>query len=168
MFKHHIGNRVKHLRRNLGALARLPVSADPGAFGAAGMTLIEIIIVMSLIGGLMGIIVANVMSAAENARVRSAQMAFGQLRSTLTVYKLAMHHFPTTEEGLQALVDNPGHRPYWRGPYCEPELLKDPWGNAVAYESDGRSLKFISGGTDGEIGTEDDVVWPEPKPTAAE
>lgn len=81
------------------------------------------------------------------------------------MYKLAAGRFPTTEQGLAALVDRPEDVKGWRGPYVEPELLNDAWGEAIAYESDGRSLS-LSAGDDGQFGTEDDIAWPEAKTTA--
>ena len=129
----------------------------------AGMSLIEIIIVMALMGGLMVVIVGTITKSAANARVKETELAFGQLRSALQMYKLQANRYPTSEQGLKALLEKPADAKSWRGPYCEPELLKDAWGNEIQYDSDGRTLAFHSAGDDGEFGDADDVSWPEPK-----
>lgn len=82
------------------------------------------------------------------------------------MYKLQMNRYPSTELGLKALLEKPADAKGWRGPYCEPELMKDAWGTEIQYESDGRSIAFDSAGDDLEFGTADDVSWPEPKEEA--
>ena len=128
----------------------------------SGMTLIEIIVVMALVGGLMAVILGGIGAGNRNARIRSTELAFGQLRSSMQMYKLQNTKYPTTEQGLKALVENPGINT-WRGPYCEPEILKDAWGLDIQFEGDGRKMKFLSAGEDGEFGTPDDVAWPNEK-----
>lgn len=130
------------------------------------MTLIEIIIVLGLVSGLTAFIISGVMSGSKTAKVHATEMSFGQIRSTMQMYKMHNSRYPTTEQGLKALVENPGI-PTWRGPYCEPELLKDAWGGDIQYESDGRKIKFVSAGDDEHVGTEDDVMWPQDQTTAA-
>jgi general secretion pathway protein G len=126
-----------------------------------GMTLLEIIIVVALVGGLMTFIIGGIAGGTRTARERETGLAFGQLRSSLQMYKLAAGRFPTTEQGLSALVEKPSDVKGWRGPYVEPELLNDAWGVAITYESDGRKIQFTSAGDDGEFGTDDDLRWPE-------
>lgn len=134
--------------------------------GERGMSLIEIIIVMALVGSVMVVIVGQVTQAGRNARVKETELAFGQLRSSLQMFKLGNQRYPTSEQGLKALIEKPEGAKGWRGPYCEPELLKDAWGTEIQYDSDGRSLAFHSAGDDLEFGTPDDVQWPEPKEDA--
>ncbi len=162
----------KLLFKNLSNLIQRPVTGlaqDKGARGTgeAGMTLIEIIVVLALIGGIMGVVMGGIMKGTKTAKESETQLGFGQLRSSLQMYKLAMNKFPTSEQGLKALVENPG-APGWRGPYCDEEALKDAWHQEVQYESDGRQMKFMSSGDDEMFGTEDDIVWPEPKKVAAQ
>lgn len=156
-----IGNAVKSILTPFSGRGNTRGSSQ------AGMTLIEIVVVLALIGGLMGIIIGNITAGTNTAKIRETQLAFGQLRSSLQMYKLAMNKFPTTEQGLRVLVENPGISG-WRGPYCEPEILNDAWAQEIQYESDGRALKFMSMGDDGQFGTDDDIVWPEAKKVAAQ
>jgi general secretion pathway protein G len=137
-----------------------------GNNGERGMSLIEIVIVMALMGGLMVVIVSTVTKTANQAKVKETELAFNQLRSALQMYKMQVSHYPTTDLGLKALVEKPEGVKGWRGPYCEPELLKDAWGGEIQYESDGRSIAFHSAGDDEQLGTADDVSWPEPKEEA--
>lgn len=145
----------------------LTSDADTKTTRESGMTLIEIIVVLALIGGIMGVVMGGIMKGSKSAKESQTQLGFGQLRSSMQMYKLAMNKFPTTEQGLRALIENPGIAG-WRGPYCDEETLKDAWHQDVQYESDGRVMKFMSAGDDEMIGTEDDLVWPEPKKVAGQ
>jgi general secretion pathway protein G len=129
-----------------------------------GMSMIEIMIVIALIGTLMTIVVRNVMNSAESAKQDQAKIGMSMLTQDLQLYKIHNGKYPTTEQGLNALVTNPGgDARNWRGPYTEENKINDPWQNPYQYESDGRTVKIISGGSDGTVGTEDDVVYPEAK-----
>lgn len=132
-----------------------------------GMSLIEIIITLAIVGGLMAMVIAGVTAGSKTARVHQTEMAFGQIRSSMQMYRMHNSKYPTQEQGLVALIDNPGIKT-WRGPYCEPELLKDAWGNEIQFESDGRKVRFTSAGEDEQVGTEDDVVWPQDNVAAKE
>ncbi len=127
----------------------------------AGLTLIELLIVFSLLGGLIALLVTNLTGQADKAKVDQTKIAFGQLTSNLQLYRVNVGKYPTTEQGLKALVANPGDNKNWRGPYTEENKLKDPWGNDIQYSSDGKSFKLISPGIDGNLGTDDDIVYPE-------
>ncbi len=132
-----------------------------------GMTIIEILIVIGLIGTLMGIIMTTLIDRGDDAKVDLAKVAMGQLESGLRLYKMHNSRYPTTEEGLQALVTAPAGAKNWRGPYSESDKLNDPWDAPFGYEASGaRSFKIISGGPDGQIGNEDDITYPEEKSAA--
>ncbi len=127
----------------------------------AGMTIIEILIVIALIGTIMTIVMTNVLQKSDEAKVDLARIAAAQLENALRLYKLNTNRFPTTEEGLGALVQQPASAKNWRGPYTEEDKLKDPWGNDFGYESTGaKGFKIRSAGQDAEMNTEDDVVYP--------
>lgn len=127
----------------------------------AGMTIIEILIVIALIGTIMTIVMTNVLQKSDEAKVDLARIAASQLENALRLYKLNNNRYPTTEETLQALLVAPAGAKNWRGPYTEPDKLKDPWGNDFGYESTGsKSFKIRSPGQDSELNTEDDVVHP--------
>jgi general secretion pathway protein G len=134
---------------------------DGKARAEAGMTIIEILIVIALIGTIMTIVMTNVLQKSDEAKVDLARIAESQLENALRLYKLNNNRFPTTEETLQALIVAPPGAKNWRGPYTEADKLKDPWGTDFGYESTGgKSFKIRSAGQDTEMNTEDDVVHP--------
>jgi general secretion pathway protein G len=132
--------------------------------GEAGMSMIEIMIVVSLIGILMAYIVRNVMGAADNAKKDQTKIVFNMLMQDLQRYKLDNNKYPTSDQGLQALLSNPGgEAKNWRGPYTEDNKIQDPWGEKIGYESDGRTIKLQSSGPNQTMGDEDDLFYPEAK-----
>lgn len=132
------------------------------ATNTKGMTLIEIIIVIALLATLMTIIATNVMQTAETAKEDQAKISMQTLAQALQMYRVHNYKYPTTEQGLNALVRDPGSTKRWRGPYVESEQkLLDPWQNRYEYESDGTVFRITSGGTDGQIGTGKDIHYPE-------
>ena len=123
-----------------------------------GMTLIEIMLVVALLASLMAYLVSNIAGTADRAKEDQAKIAMsGPIANALNMYRIHTNKFPTTDKGLDALVTDTGDKK-WRGPYIDAGKLKDPWDNEFDYESDGRSFKITSGGIDGQIGTEDDVM----------
>src|SRR6187397_3286029 len=98
-----------------------------------GFTLIELMVVLVIIGVLAALIVPNMLDRADDARVTAARTDVNNLMQALKLYKLDNLRYPTSEQGLQALVakpDTPPVPPNWKaGGYIE-RLPKDPWGNA--------------------------------------
>ena len=129
----------------------------------AGMTLIEIIIVVALLGTLMTYLVSNLVGVQDSAKEDQARLGMGVIAQSLQMYRVHNGSFPTTAQGLDALVTNPGSSRRWRGPYIESEKLMDPFGNDFGYEAEGRNYKIISGGADALVGSEDDIFYPEEK-----
>lgn len=145
--------------KNFKTLFLKPFGKEP--LRQAGMTIIEILIVIALIGTIMTIVMTNVLQKSDEAKVDLAKIAASQLENALRHYKLNNNKYPTTEEGLGALISAPASAKNWKGPYTEPDKLKDPWDNEFGYEATGsKSFKIRSPGMDGEINTEDDVVHP--------
>jgi general secretion pathway protein G len=135
--------------------------------GKKGMTLIEIIIVVALLATLMAILVTNITKQGDEARVDQARIGMGGIAQALQMYRVHNNSYPTTQQGLGALVTDPGNASRWRGPYIEKEKLLDPWSNEYGYESDGRKFQIISGGLDGQIGGADDIFYPPKEGEAA-
>ena len=123
----------------------------------AGMSLIEIILVIALVGTLMTVLITNLTQKQDEAMKDTARLSMQRLMQNLEEYRIHHYKYPAN---LDALVENPGSKK-WRGPYAEKDKLKDPWDQPFEYESDGRKVKIISPGPDGEVGTEDDVVFPD-------
>lgn len=122
-----------------------------------GMTLIEILVVLVLIGVVLGIVGGNFLGRGEKAKADAARIEIGQIGQALDLYKLETGRYPTTQEGLQALVSAPTGAANWNGPYWKKQSLpKDPWGNEYKYAAPGQAGAFdvISLGADGKEGGE--------------
>jgi general secretion pathway protein G len=126
-----------------------------------GFTLIELMVVIVILGILAGLIVPRIMGRPEEAKQLKAKMQIESIGTALKLYKLDMGSYPTTEQGLLALVtapatDNAGK---WRkGGYLEKgKVPKDPWGNEFIYLSPGTNGDYdiVSYGADGVAGGED-------------
>jgi len=122
---------------------------------ARGMTLIEILVVLVLIGVVMGILAGNFIGQGEKAKADAAKIEISQIANTLDLYKLEVGKYPTTQEGLQALITAPSGVSNWNGPYWRKGTIpKDPWGNEYKYTSPGAKTPYeiISYGADGKEG----------------
>jgi len=121
-----------------------------------GFTLIELMVVIVILGILAGLIVPRIMGRPEEARQLKAKIQIESIETALKLYKLDSGSYPSTEQGLQALVERPasGNIPAkWReGGYLEKgKLPKDPWGNDFVYLSPGVHGEYdiVSYGADG-------------------
>ncbi len=121
-----------------------------------GMTLIEIMIVMIILGGLLAFLGKSVMDNFQKSRVKQAKIQIAEVSKQLEVYNSDCQKFPTTEQGLQALVTNPGTDacPNWGPNPYQKSLPKDPWGGQFIYESDGSTFTLKSLGRDKKEGGE--------------
>jgi len=126
------------------------------AWLARGMTLIEILVVLVLIGVVLGIVGGNFIGKGEKAKADAARIEISQIAQTLDLYKLEIGRYPTTQEGLQALIAAPPGVTNWNGPYWKRSAVpKDPWGNEYKYYSPAQSgapYEIISLGADGKEG----------------
>lgn len=101
-----------------------------------GFTLIEVMVVIVIIAVLAAMIVPKVMSRPDEARVTAARQDIGAISQALKLYKLDNMRYPTTEQGLQALVKKPAAAPVpenWKGNGYLEKLPKDPWGGEYKY-----------------------------------
>lgn len=124
-----------------------------------GFTLIEIMVVVVIIGLLATLVLPRVLGRQEQAQVEKAKADIQALSSALKLYKLDNYNYPSTQQGLDALVSQPGGDPpakNWKdGGYIE-RLPDDPWGNDYQYLSPGQRGEFDlwSHGSDGKPGGE--------------
>ena len=122
-----------------------------------GFTLIELMVVLAIIGVLAALIVPNVLGRADDARVTAARTDVGNLIQALKLYKLDNQRYPSSAQGLQALVTKPTTEPVpgnWK-PYLE-KLPTDPWGRAYLFMNPGlkAEVDVLSFGADGQTGGE--------------
>ena len=128
-----------------------------------GFTLIELMVVIVILGILAGLIIPRIMGRPEEARRMKARIQMESMETALKMYKLDSGNYPSTEQGLEALVEAPtvGQIPRaWRkGGYMEKgRIPKDPWGNEYIYLCPGLhkgDFDLISHASDGEPGGED-------------
>lgn len=125
-----------------------------------GFTLIEIMVVVVILGLLAGLVIPNIINRTDDARKTTAATQIQSIEMALKLYKLDNGQYPTSEQGLQALVEPPSVgrlAKKWREEgYMEKGIPKDPWGNDYVYVSPGLHGKFdlMSYGGDGEPGGE--------------
>ena len=127
-----------------------------------GFTLIELMVVIVILGILAGLIIPRIMGRPEEARRMKGRIQIESIETALKLYRLDNGEYPSTEQGLEALVESPtvGQLPKaWRkGGYLEKgKVPKDPWGNDYIYLCPGLHDDFdlMSYGADGEPGGED-------------
>lgn len=133
--------------------------------GPQGFTLIEVLIVVAILVGLVSLVGVNVLRHGGEAKVKTAKIQMGQIVSALKLYKLEQGGYPTTDQGLEALVRSPfsgsSPRAYPQEGYLESrEVPLDPWGQPFVYLAPGRSgeaFEILSYGSDGEPGGTDEM-----------
>jgi general secretion pathway protein G len=124
-----------------------------------GFTLIEIMVVVVILAVLGALVVPNILGKVDTARVTAAKTDINSIKQALDLYRLDNFKYPTTEQGLQALVKQPADPTITNYPphgYLS-TLPKDPWGNPYIYTSpgsDGREFEIMSYGRDGKPGGE--------------
>lgn len=129
-----------------------------------GFTLIEIMVVVVILGILAAAVVPNIMSRPEQARIEKAKHDVAALESALNLYKLDNYQYPSTDQGLEALVSKPSGSPqprnYKKGGYIK-KLNKDPWGKEYMYLNPGThgELDLYSLGSDSQPSDDDIGNW---------
>jgi len=122
----------------------------------SGLTLLELLIVMVLIGLLATLVGPALFKRVGASRQKTAMAQISLLETALKTFKLDVGRYPTTEEGLKALVARPEEVKFWDGPYLEKDVPDDPWGNPYLYKSPAEKAEYeiTSTGADGRIGGE--------------
>jgi general secretion pathway protein G len=124
----------------------------------AGFTLIEMLVVLVIIGLIMGLVGPRVLSYLSDARTKAARLQIASFSNSLDLYYLDVGRYPTSQEGLSALVQRPAGVDVWNGPYLKGGTVPtDPWRNAYVYVvpgTHGDAYDLMSYGSDGREGGE--------------
>ena len=119
-----------------------------------GFTLIELLVVLAILTLLAGLVGPRVLSQLGGAKSKTAAVQIADLDKSLELFKLDVGRYPTTEEGLEALVKRPGSTNGWTGPYLKGGVPSDPWGHHYRYANPGPNggIEILSLGADGAPG----------------
>tara|TARA_Y100001935_G_scaffold213652_1_gene184506 strand:+ start:3177 stop:3614 length:438 start_codon:yes stop_codon:yes gene_type:complete len=119
-----------------------------GTNNERGMTLLEIMVVLIILGGLATVLIGQVMGRLGSAKIKQAKILIGEYQKNLDMYYTDCGQYPSTEEGLKALVEAPASCSNWGPtPYVK-KVNKDPWQNDLVYESNGTTFVLKSLGKD--------------------
>lgn len=130
----------------------------------AGFTLIEMLVVITIIGLIMALVAPRVLNYLGESKVKAAKIQIESFGSALDLYYLDAGHYPPSSEGLAALVQRPGEAETWNGPYLKGGVVPtDPWGHVYVYRSPGEHgpydiVSFGADGQEGGTGTASDIT----------
>jgi general secretion pathway protein G len=128
-----------------------------------GFTLMELLVVLAILGLLMSLVGPRVLNQLGGAKTKTAAIQIKDLEQSLEMYKLDVGHFPSTNEGLEALVKQPSGAAGWNGPYLKSEKVpQDPWKRDYHYKYPGEHgeldiFTYGQNGTPGGEGEDQDI-----------
>jgi general secretion pathway protein G len=132
------------------------MTTDRRRASEAGFTLIELLVVLAILGLLAGLVAPRVLDYFGRAKSDTARLQIENIAAALDLFRLDVGRYPSTQEGVQALVVSPGGLPGWHGPYLKGASAPvDPWGRPFVYRlpgGEGRAYDLISLGADGAPG----------------
>lgn len=131
--------------------------------GRSAFTLVELILVMTILAILAGIVLPKITGRTEQARITRAKSDIANMSTALGTFEVDNGFYPKGSSGLQALLQKPGNAQNWHGPYLEnmTSVPVDPWGNPYSYQCPGKhnptGFDLMSMGPDGRVGGGDDI-----------
>lgn len=132
-----------------------------------GFTLIELLLVLVILAVLAALVVPKFTNRSQQARETAAKTDISNIGTSIDAFEIDTGRFPSNEEGLAALLQQPANLTGWHGPYLNRGLPKDPWGNPYLYKFPGQhntsGYDLYSTGPDGREGTDDIGNWEETK-----
>jgi general secretion pathway protein G len=126
-----------------------------GSSASAGFTLVEMLVVLTIIGLLVGLVGPRVLNYLSESRVKTARLQIESFGSALDLFYIDTGRYPTTSESLEALVQRPPGTDVWNGPYVKGSRIPlDPWGHAYLYRAPAEKAPYeiVSYGADGREG----------------
>lgn len=132
--------------------------------GERGFTLVELLVVITIIALIMGIVGPRVLNYLTESKAKAAKIQIESFASALDLFFLDTGRYPNGSEGLNALVRRPGNITAWNGPYLKGGLVPpDPWGNPYVYRAPGQNgaydmLSYGADGTEGGTGAGQDIT----------
>jgi general secretion pathway protein G len=129
-----------------------------------GFTLVEMLVVISIIALVMGLVGPRVLNFLTDSKVKTAKIQIESFEAALDIYFLDAGRYPSTSEGLNSLIQRPGNAVVWNGPYLKGNMVPtDPWGAPYVYRSPGQhgAYDIVSHGTDkqeGGMGAEAEIT----------
>ena len=121
----------------------------------AGLTLVEMLVVITIIGLIMGLVGPRVLGYLGESKVKAAKLQIESFSSSLDLFYLDVGRYPTGSEGLTALTERPGNAAIWNGPYLKTGAVPlDPWGHVYTYRAPAEHgpYEIVSFGSDGQEG----------------
>jgi len=124
-----------------------------------GFTLLELLVVLVILGLLASLVGPQVLKQVGGSKRKAAALQIAEFGTALDLFNLETGRYPTTQEGLQALIEKPGNVRFWNGPYLKKSLIRvDPWGADYVYRAPGErgDYDLYSLGADSREGGEED------------
>ena len=126
-------------------------------------TLIELLLVLVILAILAAVVVPKFTARSEQAKEAAAKTDIANMETALDAFEIDTGRYPSSDEGLAALVNQPNNANGWKGPYLKKMVVNDPWGNPYVYRQPGQhnttSYDLFSMGADGREGNDDVTNW---------
>lgn len=118
-------------------------TSSPAGGRAAGFTLLEILVVLVILGLMASLVGPQVFKQLSGSKTKAAALQIQELSSALDLYRLELGRYPSSDQGLEALISKPRDAENWNGPYLKKKVIrKDPWGNEFHYSAPGQNGDF--------------------------